>query len=41
MAGSRFSIWAEDQLDPEKLADLYRKAVSNLPGGLESSTSEL
>jgi hypothetical protein len=33
--------WAEDQLDPEKLADLYRKAVSNLPSGLESLTPEL
>jgi UDP-N-acetylglucosamine 2-epimerase/glycosyl transferase family 2 len=35
------SYWAEDQLDPEKLADLYRKAVSNLPSGLESLTPEL
>jgi len=35
------SYWAEDRLDPEKLADLYRKAVSNLPGGVENSTSEL
>jgi hypothetical protein len=35
------SYWSEDRLDPEKLADLYRRAVSDLTGDVENSTSEL
>ncbi|MBF8254495.1 MAG: hypothetical protein HW373_1190 [Deltaproteobacteria bacterium] len=35
------SYWSEDRLDPEKLSDLYRRAVSGLTGNVENPTSEL
>jgi hypothetical protein len=34
------SYWAEDRLDPEKLTDLYRRAVSGLTGNVENATSD-
>ena len=34
------SYWAEDRQDPEKLSDLYRRAVSGLTGNVENATSD-